>query len=456
MVNGQWSMVNGQWSMVNGQWSMVNGQWSNKACKIICFISFVINCVTGKKFMQGYRKIKADKIFNGYKILEEGIIIIDGKGTIINIVSEEDAGDNIENYNGILSPAFINSHCHLELSHMKGRIPEKTGLIDFVFKVVNERNDAEEKVFEAIEKAEDEMIKNGIIAVGDICNNALTLPQKQKQRLQYYNLIEASGWVPSVSQARFERARKLTDEFSIVNSHFSIVPHAPYSVSENLWQKIQPHFEGKVVSIHNQETMFEDEFFQKASGDFVRLYEMMKIDNTHHQPTGKSSLSSYFQKLTRAANIILVHNTFTAQQDIDFVRNVVRTCQQQTQDNRQKNESQLKTKNYKPGTFFCLCVNANLYIENVLPPVELFRRNNCNIVLGTDSLASNWSLNIMDEIKTIHKNFPAISLEEMLQWGTINGAKALQMDNELGSLEPGKKPGIVLIDENNFTSKRIA
>lgn len=406
--------------------------------------------------MQGYRKIKADKIFDGYKFLEGGVLIIDSEGTIINIVSEDVAGDDIENYNGILLPGFINSHCHLELSHMKGRIPEKTGLIDFVLKVVNERHDAEEKVFEAIAKAEDEMFNNGIIAVGDICNNALTIPQKQKQRLQYYNLIEASGWVPSVSQARFERAKKLTDEFSILNSYFSIVPHAPYSVSENLWQQIQPHFENKVVSIHNQETIFEDEFFQKASGNFVRLYEMMKIDNSHHQPTGKSSLSSYFQKLTRAANIILVHNTFTTQQDIDYVRSQTTNDRNQVQDRKQKIEHQQKTRNNKPETFFCLCVNANLYIENVLPPVEMFRRNSCNIVLGTDSLASNWGLNIMDEIKTIHKNFPAISMEEMLQWATINGAKALQMDNELGSFEPGKRPGIVLIDEDNFTSKRIA
>jgi len=73
----------------------------------------------------------------------------------------------------------------------------------------------------------------------------------------------------------------------------------------------------------------------------------------------------------------------------------------------------------------------------------MFRQNNCHIILGTDSLASNWSLDILDEMKTIIKNFPLIPLKEILQWATINGARALGMENELGSLEKGKKPGII-------------
>ena len=81
-----------------------------------------------------------------------------------------------------------------------------------------------------------------------------------------------------------------------------------------------------------------------------------------------------------------------------------------------------------------------------MPPIQLLIENNCNIVLGTDSLASNYSLNLLDEMKTIQKNFPGIPLEKILQWATINGAKALQMENTLGSFEKDKKPGIVLIE----------
>ena len=208
--------------------------------------------------------------------------------------------------------------------------------------------------------------------------------QKQKGALRYYNFIEASGWLPSVSQARFQRAKEVFDLYTTANC--SIVPHAAYSVSENLWQQIQPYFENKVVSIHNQETVFEDEFFVEGTGDFKRMYELMKMDNAHHQPTKKSSLQSYFDKLTKASGILLVHNTFTKQKDIEYVKR--------------------ETANFRLPAFFCLCVNANQYIENALPPIEMLRKNNCPVVLGTDSLASNWSLNILDEIKTIRTIFP--------------------------------------------------
>jgi cytosine/adenosine deaminase-related metal-dependent hydrolase len=383
----------------------------------------------------GYRKIKADTIFDGYRFINDHVLITAKDGVIEDVVAKEKAGDDIEVVKGILSPGFINCHCHLELSHMKGLIPEKTGLVDFVFKIVTERHHSPEEIMLAIETAENEMLKNGIVAVGDICNNALTIPQKKKERLHYYNFIEASGWLPSVSQMRFERAKSLLEEFSILHSPSSIVPHAPYSVSENLWKAIQPYFENKTVSIHNQETAFEDEFFLSGTGDFLRMYQLMNIDNSHHQPTKKSSVQSYFNRLTKAKNSILVHNTFTKQEDIDYIK--------------------LTTHNSQLTTFFCLCVNANKYIENALPPVELFRKNNCTIVLGTDSLASNWSLTILEEIKTIKENFPAIALEEILQWATINGANALQMNSELGSFEKGKTPGVILVNDNDWSVKRL-
>jgi aminodeoxyfutalosine deaminase len=382
-----------------------------------------------------YRKLKAGRLFDGYTFINNTVLILSTGGVIQDILSTEDAGDDVETLQGTLVPGFINCHCHLELSHMRALIPEKTGLVDFVFKVVTERHHSEEEILMSINKAEEEMLENGIVAVGDICNNSLTLQQKQRGRLAYYNFIEASGWLPSVSAQRFERAKAVADQLDTLIAPYSIVPHAPYSVSDNLWMQIQPYFEHKVVSIHNQETPFEDEFFQQGTGDFMRMYQLMNIDNSHHVATNRSSLQSYFEKLQTARNAILVHNTFMQQEDIDYI--------------------QLKTQNSRLETFVCLCVNANRYIQDALPPIDMFRKNNCTIVLGTDSLASNWSLDILDEIRSIRKSFPSIPLQELLSWATINGAKALNMHDHLGSLEKGKKPGIVLLDEDTLTAKRI-
>ena len=90
-----------------------------------------------------------------------------------------------------------------------------------------------------------------------------------------------------------------------------------------------------------------------------------------------------------------------------------------------------------------------------MPPIELLRNKKSNIVLGTDSLSSNHQLSILSEIKTITKHFPNISLEEMLQWATLNGAKALQLDSQFGSFGIGKKPGVIVIDQlvNNQISE---
>ncbi len=374
-----------------------------------------------------FHKLQGDGIFTGTEILPGNhVIILRENGTFDTIIKRKDAGEDVQKIDGLLCPGFINAHCHLELSHMHGLIPEKTGLVDFVFKVITERHHSEEKILDAITKAETQMLEDGIVAVGDICNNLTTYHQKQKSRLSYYNFIEASGWAPSVARERFERSLSIFKTFQNLppSNKTTIIPHSPYSVSPELWQLIMPYFESSVVSIHNQETAYEDEFFEQGTGDFLRLYSKMNIDTSFHVPSKTSSLKNYFQKLLKAKSVLLVHNTFTTQSDINFV-------------NTHKPFDQLVS--------FCICVNANQYIENRLPPLDLLRKNNCHIVLGTDSLASNHTLSILDEMKTIQKNFPDIILSEMLRWATLNGAKALQMGDRFGSFEKGKTPGAIAI-----------
>jgi aminodeoxyfutalosine deaminase len=373
-----------------------------------------------------FRKLKASHLFTGKQLLDSGnILIVKNDGKIEAIVSEKEAGENIETFNGILCPGFINAHCHLELSHMKDAIPERTGLVDFVYKVVTERHWKDDEIAAAINIAEREMLNNGIVAAGDICNNLSTLKEKSGHKLAYYNFIEASGWAPSVYSSRFERAKEFYNAFAQLYPTTTIVPHSPYSVSEELWNELIPYYEGKVVSIHNQETKHEDEYFEHGTGDLDRMYKMMNIDTSFYTPPGKSSLQSSFNKLIRAKSVILVHNTFTQQNDIDFVK-------QNTPANK--------------IVSFCVCINANLYIENAIPPIDILLRNECNIIVGTDSLASNHELSILGELQTITKHFPEINIETMLQWATLNGARALQMDDKLGSFEKGKMPGVVLIE----------
>lgn len=374
----------------------------------------------------GYRKLKADYLFTGSSLLQDGeVLVTTSHGEIVSIINGADAGDDVEVFKGIISPGFVNAHCHLELSHMKGLIPEKTGLVDFVYRVMNERQFSKIEIAEAIDKAELEMRQSGIVAVGDICNTTLTLAQKSRHHLLYYNFIEASGWAPSLSASRWESVKNCYEEYANKGFTASLVPHAPYSVSDSLWEKLHPYFGGKTISLHNQESTSENELFLTGTGDLLRLYKNLGIDNSFFLPSSKTSLQTCFPKLSDAASLILVHNTFITQADVNYIVQSARAHQ---------------------CVSFCICPNANLYIEATLPPVDMLVKNNCLMVLGTDSLASNRSLSIVEEMKTIQQNFSFLSLESLLRWGTLNGAKALQLDNMLGSFEKGKVPGVILID----------
>ena len=386
-----------------------------------------------------YQKFQATQIFTGTKLMEGPLVLITKKdGTIEAIVGVEEAGEQIQHFDGILSPGFINAHCHLELSHLKNKIGVNVGLQEFVKQIVAIRKVEEHIIADAIEKAEDEMFTNGIVAVGDICNTLDTLSVKEKHKLAYYSFIELYDLDPTRAYDKIKAGVIMQDAFQDKCIRAALVPHAPYSVSFNLWKLLTNYFGSNTISMHNQETKDENEFFEKKSGSFLGMYERTKVSLDFFEATGRSSLQSVLPYFKKAARSILVHNSFTSKEDIQAVEKEM------------------------PNSFWCLCPNANWYIEKTLPPIDLLRSQNATIVLGTDSYASNWSLNIMDEIKTIQKHFSSIPLAEMLQWATMNGARALQMESSVGSFEKGKKPGVVLIEGvesglvvKNSTVKRI-
>ncbi len=387
-----------------------------------------------------YKKFRADLLFTGNQLLNgaDQVLITKVDGTIEAILPVSEAGDDIQHFNGILSPGFINAHCHLELSHMKGMIPAHTGLQEFVKQIVALRQVAPEAIQEAIVLAEAEMMANGIVAVGDISNTLDTLTQKAKHNLAYYSFVELYDLDPTRAADKIEAGLEIQKQFQENCVRASLVPHAPYSVTNDLWNLLSTHFGIHTISLHNQETPDENDFFKTKTGSFLGMYERTKVNLDFFEATGLSSLQSVLPIFKNAHHGILVHNSFTSAEDIQAVHAAM------------------------DNAFWCLCPNANQYIEQTMPPVELLRSEKAKMVIGTDSYASNWSLNILDELKTIQQYHPQIPLAEMLSWATINGAHALQMDKHLGSFEKGKQPGVVLIkgvtavnDLKNASSQRI-
>lgn len=371
------------------------------------------------------RFLTADYIFSAHTgFIKKGILAIDANGVVYDLIDPEktDKVPVAEKFDGILCPGFINAHCHLELSHLRGQLAKQTGFVEFAKELLTKRATfSHDDISNAIEKAEQEMYDNGIAGVGDVSNTSDAFSQKEKGKILYHTFVEVLALNPTMAEKVAAVGIELLRAAPKPNS---LSPHAPYSVSPELLEIIanSSHEENVPLTIHNQESLGESEFFTKRSGPMKGFYEFLGLDISFFKPTGLNSLRSTLKYLPHNRNIVLVHNTYTSAEDIRWAEF------------------------YSKKLYWCFCPNANLYIENKLPDLKLFIEGKAKMVIGTDSLASNEKLSVLDELKVIAKNVPGIPLEQLLTWSTKNGAEALNLSS-LGTFEKNKKPGVILLSK---------
>ncbi len=380
------------------------------------------------------RKIAARQIFTfAGPPLVNGVITLDEDGWVRSVEGEEansKEGPVAEFYDGIVVPGFVNCHCHLELSHLLGQLPEKQGIGNFLDGINRKREAAAEVVIQAARNADRSMVQQGIAGVGDISNTEITTEIKQSSKIRYFTFIETFGFSPARAEKAIRLAQTIKERYDRAGLSSSIVPHAPYSVSDALWEKIRNLnlSDASVLSVHNQESLAEEQFFRTGGGPLgEHIRDNLGLDTSLWAPSQTGSLAAVLPKLPEGRPLLLVHNTFTSSDDLRLLKNW-----------------------RKENLFLVLCPNSNLFIEDQLPPVDLFREEGMTLCLGTDSLASNHSLSLFSEVVTIHRYFPHIPLEELFRWACLNGALALGMTDRLGTISPGKNPGLVLISYVDF------
>ena len=374
------------------------------------------------------RKITADKIYPvSSPPIDRGVIVVNDDG-IIASVQEANAFDTseLEYFPGIIIPGFINTHCHLELSHMKGKVDTGTGLIPFITSVVRQRGADPEEIQSAIMSADQEMFEAGIMAVGDISNVRDTVDAKSKSQMRYYTFVEMFDFhQEQKAQETFDQCYQIFEKFNVRDDHkTSCAPHSPYTVSPELFAKITQvnHGPDHTISIHNQEMEPENALFRDKSGALLPFFESFGINLEHFEPTGEGAIMYAIQHMDPRHRNLFVHNTLTTPAEIAAAHA------------------------WSDRVYWATCPNANLYIENRLPDYQSFMNENATMTIGTDSLTSNWQLSILEEMKTIHRYQSYVPLEALIRWGTLNGAQALGFDDRLGSLEPGKAPGLCVLD----------
>jgi len=383
------------------------------------------------------RKIAAKYIYTGKQVLKDAIIELSENGKIIDIkhnkggITEQ---ESLEYYNGVIVPGFVNAHCHLELSHMKGIIKSETvdGLPGFIDEIISKRDfpeDLQEKIF----RADREMRMNGIVAVGDISNTDDTFKIKAQSDIYYHTFIEVFSINNKSAGKIFSNASENFKKSEDLNISCSIVPHAAYSVPSELRKLIREFNSGKnqILSVHNQETSSEDEMIKNKSGKLAEVLKKKGFVFEDLKFNSDTALKVNLSDVKKEDSVLLIHNTFSNKNDIEFAEN------------------------FSENIYWVLCPLSNLYIEKTLPCVNLFLKKDLKVCLGTDSYTSNTKLSIFDEMKEILFNFPEISFKKTIEWACINGAKALKINNIYGSIEIGKRPGLNLISNFDFEKMSI-
>lgn len=365
--------------------------------------------------------------------LSNVFVTVSADGMIASIEMEHQ-GEAIE-LQGVLIPGFVNAHAHLELSHLKQEIaPRKDGMTGFIRQLMSSRfNASEEEQVEAMATADQEMWKEGIVAVGDISNFNVSKTVKAESKIYYHTFIELLGLDPAFANTIVEKGWALQQEFLKGNNgKASLTPHAPYSCPAELLHMLFSHIHpGDPLTIHMQESMDELQFCKDTSGPLAAFFKEKGISFDAFVPFGEVSpllqLLPFFPK----NKLQLVHNTFTTEWEI----------QQALQ--------------MHADLFWCVCIGANLFINDKVPPVDVLFKNNCTVTIATDSLASNTQLSVLEEIKCISKHFPILPFEWLMRAATFNGAHFLGIDDVYGKVKVGYKPGLVLLENIDVLQPRL-
>ncbi|MBO6082958.1 MAG: amidohydrolase family protein [Bacteroidales bacterium] len=360
--------------------------------------------------------------------LVNGFVEYDEDGTILRTGICEDPEAEEDFLDGAVVPGFVNAHCHVELSYMWKLFRRGTGMAGFIDQInaLRDTVSLEEKLAD-IQSRMDQMWQRGVQAMADISNCDDSFAIKAASPMYTRTFLEVFGTEPEDCAGVMENVLALQQKALACGLDAAPTPHACYTMSPQLLTAASAEaLKAGFLSYHSEETPEEEEMLRSGSGPMWD--NRVRAGMSTPPVTGASSLLYFIDRLRAAApapyeaHILLVHEVCMDQEGIDAVKAVMQY------------------------PFVALCPLSNLYIHDALPSVELLRSNGLKLTVGTDSLSSNDDLDMVAELFCLQENFPQVPLGELLTWACRNGAEFLGKAQEMGTLAPGKRPGLVLID----------
>jgi len=366
--------------------------------------------------------LSAPLIYTPQGFVRDHVLVIADDGAIVALkpfVAGEFSPGQIVPFSGILFPGFVNAHCHLELSALQGKIPEGTGMTAFAGAVGAMRasmsgSEHHAAIAAAMHRAWD----TGTVAMGDIANGLDSTAAKHASPIWVHTFFEAFG----LREASALQALARCESMASAAKNASVTLHAPYSVLPAVRDRVYAlaQAQGAMLSIHLLESKAEREIFALGTGELADFYRRIGVERPAF---GTDSPIHYLlDACPRTLPLLLVHCTEMTAAELDRVMAEF------------------------PRAYICLNPRSNRYIHGTFPAVALFARYPTRICLGTDSLASNHSLDMGEELRAILSGVGPLdekALHTAMRWATTGGAEALQVQGRFGSFRAGSHPGIM-------------
>jgi len=373
----------------------------------------------------------------GQRIIEDGALLVDN-GFIKAVgkfqdISQEFAGCSVQDHQDrVLTPALINSHSHLELSHLdlSGSINDTScygedptswirDLLSAKETFLQSSPDAEEKILHHARQSLDDMHLQGVAFVGDIGNSLASRVIGKEHKTTVFFLLELLGLSRESESKAIARLEEISADSDI---EICCTAHAPYSTTPALIQTIKSRADkrGHVFSIHVAESRPEVEFLQAGSGQLLDfLHERGAWDSTFTIP-GMGSVQYLDSLGVLNDSTLCVHVVHVEQSEIAILA--------------------------KRKANICLCPGSNRFLGVGKAPVTEFLAHGILPALGTDSKASNGVLSMWNEMCFLRQDHPGLTPEAVFCMATRGGAEAWGLASELGTLAPGKQALILAID----------
>ncbi|VAX17505.1 hypothetical protein MNBD_NITROSPINAE04-961 [hydrothermal vent metagenome] len=327
----------------------------------------------------------------------------------------------------ILHPGFINAHCHLDLSCLKGKLKRGLSFTDWIRALVHARSKVSAKDLDrGIKQGVARLMQTGTTCVGDITSSSRVNASLIRSGLRAVVFHETLGYDPGVANERFSDLLKRVGGASssdLVENGVS--PHSIYSVSPKLMKKTAAYAkrDKAPLSIHLSETAEEVEFSRKGDGPFRELLESFGLFATGRYP--KATPVNAVNKTGALKKSLVVHMNHPCKGDLATIK--------------------------KAGAKIVICPNSNRWLQRPIsaPVYEILDRD-IPLALGTDSLASNTDLDMTAEIRGLLREFPDIALSQAFDIATVGGAKALSLPKICGTLQKGAPFDAVAVKIKSF------